>query len=66
MNTSLNQGSARIYQFPAGGRSALGGRRYEETKATTEATSSRVSEADCSGSWYHQAAIQEAKPAWER
>jgi Protein of unknown function (DUF2735) len=66
MNTSLNHGSARIYQFPAGGRSALGGRRYEETKATTEAASSRVSEADCSGSWYHAAAIQEAKPAWER
>jgi len=66
MNASLNQGSARIYQFPAGGRSALGGRRYEETKATTEAASSRVSEADCSGSWYHEAAIQEAKPAWER
>jgi hypothetical protein len=66
MNTSLNQGSARIYQFPAGGRSALGGRRYEETKVSAEAASSRVSEADCSSSWYHEAAIQEAKPAWER
>ena len=32
MNTSLNQGSAKIYQFPAGGRAALGGRRYGETK----------------------------------
>ncbi len=66
MNTSLNHGSAKIYQFPAGGRSALGGRRYEETKATTETASARVSEADCSSSWYHQAAIQESKPAWER
>jgi hypothetical protein len=65
MTTSLNQGSAKIYQFPAGGRSALGGRRYEETKASTDA-SSRVSEADYSGSWYHEAAIQESKPAWER
>ena len=62
MSTSLNQGSARIYQFPAGGRSALGGRRYEETKATTEAASSRVSEADCSGSWYHADAIRESQP----
>jgi hypothetical protein len=61
MNTSLNQGSARIYQFPAGGRSALGGRRYEETKAVSEAISPRASEADCSGSWYHEAAIEEAK-----
>ena len=32
MNTGLNQGSAKIYQFPAGGRAALGGRRYGETK----------------------------------
>ena len=30
MNTSLNHGSAKIYQFPAGGRAALGGRRYDE------------------------------------
>ncbi len=66
MNTSLNHGSARIYQFPAGGRSALGGRRYEETKAITDSASSRVSEANCSSSWYHEAAIQESKPAWER
>jgi hypothetical protein len=65
MNTSLNHGSARIYQFPAGGRSALGGRRYDEAKANTEAAS-RVSEANCSSSWYHEAAIQESKPAWER
>ena len=66
MNTSLNHGSARIYQFPAEGRSALGGRSYGETKASIESASSRVSEADCSGSWYHEAAIQEAKPTWER
>ena len=32
MNSSLNHGSAKIYQFPAGGRAALGGRRYDETK----------------------------------
>jgi hypothetical protein len=66
MNTSLNHGSARIYQFPAGGRSALGGRRYDETKANLEANSSRGGETVSSGSWYHEAAIQEAKPTWER
>jgi hypothetical protein len=64
MNTSLNHGSAKIYQFPAGGRSALGQRRYEEVK--TDINRPQVSEADCSGSWYHEAAIQEAKPKWER
>jgi hypothetical protein len=65
MTTSLNQGSARIYQFPAGGRQALGGRRYEATKAVTEAASPPVSEADCSDSWYHAAAIEEAKQTRE-
>jgi Protein of unknown function (DUF2735) len=66
MNTSLNHGSAKIYQFPAGGRAALGGRRYDEAKSLPEATPSRVNEAACSGSWYHEAAIQESKPGWER
>jgi hypothetical protein len=66
MNTSVNHGSAKIYQFPAGGRSALGGRRYEETQTITDFASSRVSEAACSGSWYHEAAIQESKPVRER
>jgi hypothetical protein len=72
MNTSLNHGSAKIYQFPAGGRSALGGRRYENAKtftdktftdkAVTDLASSRVSEVAVGDAWYHDAAIQESKP----
>jgi Protein of unknown function (DUF2735) len=65
MNTSLNYGSAKIYQFPAGGRSALGGRRYDESQTGTDLASSRANEAACSGSWYHEAAIQESKPVRE-
>ena len=60
---SLNQETAKIYQFPAGGRSALGGRRYGETRTTTDLASvTRANETVCSGSWYHEAAIQESKP----
>ncbi len=66
MTTSLNRGSAKIYQFPAGGRSALGGRRYEETKTATDLASTAVSEAVSGSSWYHEAAIQESKPVRER
>jgi Protein of unknown function (DUF2735) len=66
MNTSLNQGSAKIYQFPAGGRQALGGRRYDTAKPATDLPSQHVNETNCSGSWYHQAAIDESKPKWER
>jgi hypothetical protein len=66
MHTSLNQGSAKIYQFPPGGRSALGGRRYDESKATIDLASAPIGETNCSDSWYHQAAIDESKPAWKR
>ncbi|HUN99419.1 MAG TPA: DUF2735 domain-containing protein [Bradyrhizobium sp.] len=66
MSTNLNQGSAKIYQFPAGGRAALGGRRFGEDKPAADLTASPIAEAaDCSESWYHQAAIREAKPKWE-
>jgi len=60
MNSSLNQGSATIYQFPVGGRSALAGRRHGEAP-TKPATTPRVNETICSGSWYHEAAIQESQ-----
>ena len=63
MNTSLNQGSARIYQFPAGGRSGVS--RQGETKAPAELASPRVSEVAVGDAWYHDAAIQESKPVRE-
>jgi hypothetical protein len=65
MNTSLNHGSAKIYQFPTGGRSALGGRPYEGTKAVSDLASARVSETVVGEAWYHEAAIQESKPVRE-
>ncbi len=61
MNSSLNHGSAKIYQFPAGGRAALGGRRYGETKPA-DIASDRAGDSACSGSWYHEVAIEESKP----
>jgi hypothetical protein len=66
IDESLDHASATIYQFPLGGRAALGGRRYGEGRPATDQVTPRVSEALCSGSWYHEAAIQEAKPKWER
>ena len=61
MNAGLEQGSAKIYQFPAGGRAALGGRRYGEVRTALEVTA-HVETSSCSESWYHQAAIDDAKP----
>jgi hypothetical protein len=66
MNSSLSHGSAEIYQFPAGGRAALGGRRYGEATPAVEDSSPRMTEVSVGGAWYHDAAIQESKPAWER
>jgi hypothetical protein len=65
MNTSMNHGSAKIYQFPAGGRSALGGRRYEETK-TADLASPGIDEIASVSSWYHEAAIRESELERER
>jgi uncharacterized protein DUF2735 len=66
MNTSFNQGSARIYQFPVGGRSAIGGRRHDEIKTSADVALSRADEVTVGGAWYHEAAIQESKPVRER
>jgi hypothetical protein len=66
MNGSLNQESAKIYQFPVGGRSAIAGRWYEETKSAAVLGPSRVNEIAVAGAWYHEAAIQESQPVRER
>ena len=47
MTTNTPQGTAKIYQFPVGGRRAV--------EAHREATPTVVT----FGSWYHEAAIQE-------
>ena len=62
MNTSLNHGSATIYQFPVGGRAALNGQR-DIAKAATDA--SRVSNVAVGGSWYHEEAIEESNKGRE-
>ena len=65
MNTNFNQRSATIYQFPAGGRAALGKARPEEVKAA-DSGRPNIGETVYSGSWYHEAAIEEARQARER
>jgi Protein of unknown function (DUF2735) len=63
MNTNLNHGSAKIYQFPVGGRSAVGFRHDEEIK--TADSSPRGFEIASASGWYHEAAILESKPGRE-
>lgn len=64
MNTGLNRGTARIYQFPVGGRATGSQIRHEETPSADPATA--VSDVACGSGWYHEAAIQESKPVREQ
>jgi hypothetical protein len=70
MKNSSSYESAKIYQFPVGGRAAWLGRHHADTHASIDQNTPRVDETICSGSWYHEEAIQESrsgsKPAWER
>jgi Protein of unknown function (DUF2735) len=60
IDATTNRGSAKIYQFPGGGRASPGGRLHGEAKTATELAAPPVNLADCSGSWYHAAAIADA------
>jgi hypothetical protein len=59
MNRSVNQGSAKIYQFPVGGRAAAN--RQDEIRSSKDQAIRPVNAAVCSDSWYHEAAIAESK-----
>ncbi|XUJ33847.1 DUF2735 domain-containing protein [Bradyrhizobium japonicum] len=61
MNNGLNHGSATIYQFPVGGRAALAGRRYGDTRLPADHASLPANVSICSDSWYHQDAVDESK-----
>ena len=67
MTTSLNRGSAKIYQFPVRVRSALGGYREEakpgENAPAPNLASLRFANAACGGAWYHEEAVREAELA---
>lgn len=57
MTEDLHRPSAKIYQFPAAGRSALGGRR-DVAMPAEEFAAPRVTKT-VSSAWYHDEAIQE-------
>jgi hypothetical protein len=58
MNTNFEQATAKIYQFPVGGRAALAARQTGP-KTAVDITTPRVNEASCGSGWYHEAAIEE-------
>ncbi len=57
MTRSIEQGSAKIIQFPIGGRSKAGAKR-DDSKAVAQSAPAGIS---FGGSWYHEEAVQEAE-----
>jgi hypothetical protein len=62
MTASSYRESATVYQFPKGGRAALGGRR-DEAEAAETSTAPRIARVASGGAWYHEEAVQKAERA---
>ena len=62
MTASSYRESAKIYQFPSGGRAALGGRR-DEAKTVESFAGPRISRVSSGAAWYHEEAVQNAERA---
>jgi hypothetical protein len=65
MTDAINRQSAKIYQFPVGGRAAVALSRDMEKRRTT-VKAERPPKVVFGGSWYHEAAIEEAARARAR
>ena len=59
MTTNSYGWSAKIYQFPAGGRAGLGSRR-DEARPVENFAASRVAGVASGNAWYHEEAVQAA------
>ena len=65
MNVSPIGGSAKIYEFPRGGRAGLAGRRETERFDANVAALRPVPVA-FDASWYHEEAIKQDQPTNKR
>jgi uncharacterized protein DUF2735 len=62
MTASSYRESAKIYQFPEGGRTALGSRR-DEAKAVDNFAVPRSARVASGAAWYHEEALEKAERA---
>ncbi|MEG6510021.1 DUF2735 domain-containing protein [Methyloligella sp. 2.7D] len=58
MTANSPRESAKIIQFPTGGRAALG--RHTATNQTEDFATTRVAKVASGGAWYHDEAIRDA------
>jgi hypothetical protein len=62
MTTISDRQSATIYQFPAGGRAALGVRR-DQVMVVDNVAVPCIARVAFGGAWYHEEAVQKADRA---
>jgi hypothetical protein len=62
MTETSDRQTAKIYQFPPGGRAGLSLRRESSKLAGEPAPSASANKVAIGGSWYHEEAIQEVDP----
>jgi hypothetical protein len=60
MTETAIRSTAKIYEFPRGGRAALHGQRLVKTAAAIIPVR-RAGRVEFGASWYHEAAIQDAE-----
>jgi len=67
LGQNSGQGSAKIYQFPSGGRAAAGGRHREAERSSPSGRLYAEANigAALSGSWYHEEAIRESQRSFK-
>jgi hypothetical protein len=61
MTQDQSRGSAKIYQFPAGGRAGLRSHR-DDVVATASHASQGIAKVVCGSAWYHEEAIAQDAP----
>ena len=62
MTANSNRGSAKIYQFPAGGRAGFVG-RGDAARPVEEFAASRVARVASGSAWYHEEAVRSTERA---
>lgn len=65
MNMNLNDGSAKIYQFPVGGARNAHVVRSQASRVI-DLRAAKAPVIAVGGAWYHDAAIQDAQPVGKR
>lgn len=61
MGRDPGQGSAKIYQFPAGGRASAGAQHRHNPDLSARLYGEPVATVSSAGSWYHEEAIRESQ-----